>query len=289
MSKKIGYGKPLSANSNAKINLFLYVLGKRDDGYHNIYSLFAPIDLSDTITITPCDKTIIVCNKKYIPVDNKNIILQVDNILRKDYGITTNFHIELIKRIPVGAGLGGGSSNAATYLNLVLQSEGIDLPIEEKEKIMLQVGSDTLFFLYNKPALVAGRGEISSFINISSKCYVLIIYPNKHISTKNIYSSKDLLYSNKENLPFIDKNISYNEIKNIMKNDLEVPVFKMYPYIKEVIESINQKGNGVALMSGSGSTVFGLYDDENLLNEDYDFFSNRYKDFFIKKAKMIDF
>lgn len=289
MSKKIGYGKPLSANSNAKINLFLYVLGKRDDGYHNIYSLFAPIDLSDTITITPCDKTIIVCNKKYIPVDNKNIILQVDNILRKDYGITTNFHIELIKRIPVGAGLGGGSSNAATYLNLVLQSEGIDLPIEEKEKIMLQVGSDTLFFLYNKPALVAGRGEISSFINISSKCYVLIIYPNKHISTKNIYSSKDLLYSNKENLPFIDKNISYNEIKNIMKNDLEVPVFKMYPYIKEVIESINQKGNGVALMSGSGSTVFGLYDDENLLNEDYDFFSNRYKDFFIKKAKIIDF
>lgn len=289
MSKKIGYGKPLSANSNAKINLFLYVLGKRDDGYHNIYSLFAPIDLSDTITITPCDKTIIVCNKKYIPVDNKNIILQVDNILRKDYGITTNFHIELIKRIPVGAGLGGGSSNAATYLNLVLQSKGIDLPIEEKEKIMLQVGSDTLFFLYNKPALVAGRGEISSFINISSKCYVLIIYPNKHISTKNIYSSKDLLYSNKENLPFIDKNISYNEIKNIMKNDLEVPVFKMYPYIKEVIESINQKGNGVALMSGSGSTVFGLYDDENLLNEDYDFFSNRYKDFFIKKAKIIDF
>lgn len=289
MSKKIGYGKPLSANSNAKINLFLYVLGKRDDGYHNIYSLFAPIDLSDTITITPCDKTIIVCNKKYIPVDNKNIILQVDNILRKDYGITTNFHIELIKRIPVGAGLGGGSSNAATYLNLVLQSEGIDLPIEEKEKIMLQVGSDTLFFLYNKPALVAGRGEISSFINISSKCYVLIIYPNKHISTKNIYSSKDLLYSNKENLPFIDKNISYNEIKNIMKNDLEVPVFKMYPYIKEVIESINQKGNGVALMSGSGSTVFGLYDDENLLDEDYDFFSNRYKDFFIKKAKIIDF
>lgn len=289
MSKKIGYGKPLSANSNAKINLFLYVLGKRDDGYHNIYSLFAPIDLSDTITITPCDKTIIVCNKKYIPVDNKNIILQVDNILRKDYGITTNFHIELIKRIPVGAGLGGGSSNAATYLNLVLQSEGIDLPIEEKEKIMLQVGSDTLFFLYNKPALVAGRGEISSFINISSKCYVLIIYPNKHISTKNIYSSKDLLYSNKENLPFIDKNISYNEIKNIMKNDLEVPVFKMYPYIKEVIESINQKGNGVALMSGSGSTVFGLYDDENLLNEDYDFFSNKYKDFFIKKAKIIDF
>lgn len=289
MSKKIGYGKPLSANSNAKINLFLYVLGKRDDGYHNIYSLFAPIDLSDTITITPCDKTIIVCNKKYIPVDNKNIILQVDNILRKDYGITTNFHIELIKRIPVGAGLGGGSSNAATYLNLVLQSEGIDLPIKEKEKIMLQVGSDTLFFLYNKPALVAGRGEISSFINISSKCYVLIIYPNKHISTKNIYSSKDLLYSNKENLPFIDKNISYNEIKNIMKNDLEVPVFKMYPYIKEVIESINQKGNGVALMSGSGSTVFGLYDDENLLNEDYDFFSNRYKDFFIKKAKIIDF
>ena len=111
----------------------------------------------------------------------------------------------------------------------------------------------------------------------------------KSISTKNIYSRKDLLYSNKENLPFIDKNISYNEIKNIMKNDLEVPVFKMYPYIKEVIESINQKGNGVALMSGSGSTVFGLYDDENLINEDYDFFSNRYKDFFIKKAKIIDF
>ncbi len=289
MNKKIGYGTPLSANSNAKINLFLHVLGKRDDGYHNINSLFAPIDLSDTITITPCDKTIIVCNKKYIPIDNKNIILQVDNILKKDYGININFHIELIKRIPVGAGLGGGSSNAATYLKLVLQAVGIDLPIEEKEKIMLKVGSDTLFFLHNKPSLVVGRGEISSFINIISKCYVLIIYPNKHISTKNIYSSKDLLYTNKENLPFIDKNISYNEIKNIMKNDLEIPVFKMYPFIKEIIENINQKGNGTALMSGSGSTVFGLYNDENLMNKDYDFFSNKYRDYFIKKTKIINF
>lgn len=288
MSKKVGYGKSISAKSNAKINLFLYVTGKRNDGYHNIYSYFAPINLYDTITITPNIKTILSCNKKYIPLTDKNIILKVDKILRKDYGLTTNFHIQLIKRIPVGAGLGGGSSNAATYLNLANQTAGLNLSMKDKEHIMAQVGSDTIFFLHNKPAIVTGRGENIECNDYLEKHYLLLIYPNIFIPTKNIYSHSNLQYTNENDLPIVKSKLSYNDLTAIMKNDLENPVFSMYDEIKILVDNINENGNGKGLMSGSGATVYGLYKNIDLLNIDFEYFTNKYPSYFIKKAEIIN-
>lgn len=288
MSKKVGYGKSISAKSNAKINLFLYITGKRDDGYHNIYSYFAPINLYDTITITPNVKTILSCNKKFIPLTEKNIILKVDKILRDDYGLTTHFKIDLIKRIPIGAGLGGGSSNAATYLNLVTKAVGLNISMKEKENIMAQVGSDTIFFLHNKPAIVTGRGENIEIKDCLPKCYLLLIYPNIFIATKNIYSNNNLRYTDENKLPVIKSKLSYDDLTAIMSNDLENPVFSMYDEIKILVDNINENGNGKGLMSGSGATVYGLYKNIDLLNIDFEYFTNKYPRYFIKKAEIIN-
>ncbi len=287
MSKKIGYDMSLTAKSNAKINLFLHITGKRDDGFHNIYSLFVPINLHDTITITPNVSTMLLCNKSYIPTNQKNIILKVDKILREEYGLERCFRIDLVKRIPVGAGLGGGSSNGVAYLNLALQASGIELSMEEKEKIMARVGSDTVFFLHNKPAIVTGRGENLHFLDFLPNFYILIIYPNIFLSTKDVYSSSHLSFTDENNLPKINNNLTFNDIISFMKNDMEVSAFNMYPNIKEIVDNVNLKGNGKALMSGSGSTVFAIYESKDKRDIDFENFVREYPDYFIKKAELI--
>ena len=142
----------------AKVNLFLYVLGKRADGYHDIFTLFYPVSIYDTLSIQKSDKTTLTCSNKNIPEDDNNIIIKTHNILKEKYNLQDNFNITLEKNIPFGAGLGGGSSNAAYYLKAINEISGLCLNYEQMAEIMAEVGSDTVFFLKNIPQLAYGRG-----------------------------------------------------------------------------------------------------------------------------------
>lgn len=174
----------------AKVNLFLYVLGRRPDGYHDIFTLFYPVSIYDTLYVQKSDKTILTCSNKDIPEDDNNIIIKTHNILKEKYNLQDNFNIRLEKNIPFGAGLGGGSSNAAYYLKAVNEISGLCLSYEQMTEIMAMVGSDTVFFLKNIPQLASGRGIELSPAPLLPKLYFIIINPNIYVSTKEIYNSK---------------------------------------------------------------------------------------------------
>ncbi len=280
----------LSAKSYAKINLFLYITGKREDGYHDIYTLFLPIDIYDTVTIKRASHLEFRSNNSTLQLNDDNIIIKTDTILRNEYGLDINYDIYLDKHIPIGAGLGGGSSNSATYLKLVNEDSSLNLSDEQMISIMERVGSDTVFFLNPKPKLGYGRGEILESIDFKVELFLLIINPNIFISTKEVYGSKTLQLTDFKTIDSIKENCisSYSEILQLMYNDLERVVFPISSIISDIIEELNRYNiNSRALMSGSGSTIFSVYKSINERDEALSFISGKYPEFYIKEASVI--
>jgi len=280
----------LSSRSYAKINLFLYVTDKRLDGYHNIYTLFLPIDIYDTISISRSTSLSLKSNRSELLGDD-NIIIRTDRILRRDYGLTYNYDIDLIKTIPIGAGLGGGSSNAATYLKLVNEEASLNLSIRSMELIMLELGSDTVYFLDPKPKIAYGRGELLSTINLNVALYLLIINPNIEISTKSIYNSSMLLLTDLKSIYTISENEvidKFDNILNLMHNDLEHVAVSIYPEISDIIDSLNSyDSHSKSIMTGSGSTVFSIYDSETKRDNALNYIKGIYPNYYIQSASII--
>ena len=280
----------LSAKSYAKINLFLYITGKREDGYHDIYTLFLPIDIHDTLTISRASNLEFRSNNGTLQLNDDNIIIKTDTILRNEYGLDISYSIYLDKHIPIGAGLGGGSSNAATYLKLVNEDSSLNLSDEQMISIMERVGSDTVFFLDPKPKLGYGRGEILESIDMKVELFLLIVNPNIFISTKEVYGSKILQLTDFKTIDSIKENCisSYSEILQLMHNDLERVVFPVNSTVGDIIEELNgYTVNSRALMSGSGSTIFSVYKSINERDEALSFISGKYPEFYIKEASVI--
>ncbi len=280
----------LSAKSYAKINLFLYIIGKREDGYHDIYTLFLPIDIHDILTIERADKLEFRSSNSTLQLNDDNIIIKTDMILRNEYGLDVNYSIHLDKHIPIGAGLGGGSSNAATYLKLVNNDSSLNLSDEQMVSIMARVGSDTVFFLDPKPKLGYARGEVLEGIDINVELFLLIINPNIFISTKEVYSSSTLQLTDFKTIDSIRESriSSYREIMQLMHNDLERVVLETNSIIKDIIEELNSYDiNSKALMSGSGSTIFSVYSSKESRDKAVTYISNIYPDFYIKETSVI--
>lgn len=278
----------LKGKAWAKINLFLRVLRKRADGFHDIQTFFIPITLFDEITISPAGETLLFCNKPDIPTDHNNIILKTDHILRQKYGLHDNYEILLEKNIPQGAGLGGGSSDAACYLRLVNEASKLGLNYDKMVDIMAQVGSDTAFFINPKPALGSGRGEILQTVDKLPQMFFIIINPNIHISTKKVYENKNLVLTDVEVSFNLKKEITFYDVVNMMKNDLEGPVFALDFRIQKLSEDLKAETCGNVLMSGSGSSMFVVYDDARLRNEDYEMLKMKYTDYFIYNAEILE-
>lgn len=272
----------------AKVNLFLHITGKRPDNYHDLYTLFYPISLCDTLTIEKSSNTSLTCSNSDIPVDDSNIVLKTHNILKSKYNFTDNYKIHLEKNIPFGAGLGGGSSNAAKYLLAVNKLSGLNLNYEDMKSIMAQVGSDTVFFLHNEPMTASGRGEILEKAPVLPPLYFIIINPNIFVSTKEIYSSPYLTYSKINQADKLKKIYTFEELKSIMVNDMENVVFKLHSEVAEIVDFLNSCTNGKALMSGSGSTVFAVYDNEIERDNVFIKVKDKYKSYFIKKAAVFN-
>lgn len=246
--------------SPAKINIGLNIISKREDGYHNIETIFYPIKLFDRIQFYESNSFLIECSDPSIPVDERNLIYKARNILSNAVGKTLNVKVKLEKNIPSFAGLGGGSSNAA--ITLIALNEIFELKLNEKDLLELasKIGSDVPFFILNKPAFAEGRGEILFPLPELKLDYkILLVIPDVKIST--IWAYSNFKHSIKKiDLKLIRTKIDFEKYKELITNDFEEIVFPSFPIVKNIKDEILSSGSLFALLSGSGSAIYGFFE-----------------------------
>lgn len=259
----------LQLESSAKVNLRLEILKKREDGYHELRTILQKINLSDTLHFSLSKRRAISIstNHPHLPVGKKNLVYRaVRSILeRSDY--KGGVHIKIEKRIPLGAGLGGGSSNAAASLMALNQLLNMNLPKKALMAMGLEIGADVPFFFLEGAAIAFGIGERLRRIELPSLWYVLI-YPNFEVSTswtyRNFILTKRQFHFSLHQFGKTPEMISRN-----LWNDLEQVVSKKYPQIEEMKNILLSAGAEGALMTGSGPTVFGIFSEEGGAREGY--------------------
>ena len=259
-------------NAPAKVNLCLNVTGKREDGYHDIETIFERISLCDKIEITlHPEKTTITCDKKEIPTDRDSLLGKTVALFKeKINNPDIHYNIELEKRIPIAAGLGGGSSDAASLLNGMNELSGQLLTNKELMEVGAVLGADIPFFLSgNSFACATGRGDIIRKINTEAKLWHILVKPEFGIQTKDVYEKTSCLSLTKGY--GVDKMMTaflggkYKEnLKDICCNDLQYIVLQEFPIVGTIISELEKNGAEIALLSGSGPTVFGLFDEMNI-------------------------
>lgn len=245
----------------AKINIGLNILSKRPDGYHNLSTLFYPIeDLFDILTFRPVDRFDFTCNDMSIPQDDKNIVVKAKQLLEVASGKSINCKITLEKRIPSQAGLGGGSSDAAAALISLNEMFNLKLKDDQLIHLAFQLGSDVPFFIKVKPAIGTSRGEILEYVDLEINEPIVVVNPMINISTKEAF--QNIIPANVQiNFKTLinDGKLNYEEAHNSVKNDFECYVFEKYPEISRIKESLYNNGALFASLSGSGSTVYGIF------------------------------
>lgn len=254
--------KYIEIKSPAKINIGLDIVSKRADGYHNLQTIFYPLyELYDIIKIERSHEFSFTSSKKELNDDN-NLIVKAKNLLEKKFSRKLPVNIHLEKNIPVGAGLGGGSSNAASVLLALNDMFNLGMKKDILIRYALELGSDVPFFIKAKPAIGESRGEILTEVKLNITKPFLIVNPGIHISTKEAFAN---IKPKESKIDF--KAINENDLNNIslfnklFKNDFEKYVFKTYPEISDIKKIMTDNGALFSLMSGSGSTVYGIFDD----------------------------
>jgi 4-diphosphocytidyl-2-C-methyl-D-erythritol kinase len=260
---------PLEIAAPAKINLYLRVVARRPDGYHEIESLLCPVGLYDRLTLSPGNDITVRCDAAHVPSDATNLAhraaTQFFNTLVETgrRPSVPGVHIDLRKQIPVGAGLGGGSSDAAAVLQGLNQLYGAPFDGDRLRAMALSLGADCPFFISPCPAVATGIGEKLQPVENLPKYRAIIIYPGLHISTAEVYKRLNLRLTKHQ------KKINYShftgpdcDVRRYLFNDLEAVTQNAHAEIKAAKSLLNQNGALGALMSGSGSSVFGLFSTE---------------------------
>ena len=250
----------ITVDSPAKINLGLNVIKKRDDGYHNLETIFIPLLLSDKITFSKSNEFSFRTDSDLLNQLNDNLIIKAIRLLEDftDRKFVQDIFVEKI--IPIGGGLGGGSSNAATTLKTINKLFNLGLSYQELSKFAIELGSDVPYFLNPVPSYAESRGELLYPLNIEIPYPILIINPRINIDTawafKKIKPSKpikNLREIFQQGLP------DFNTLKTNIKNDFEEVVFREYPELKQTKDELYNQGAEYALMSGTGSTIYGIF------------------------------
>jgi 4-diphosphocytidyl-2-C-methyl-D-erythritol kinase len=251
----------------AKINWFLNVLGKRDDGFHELCTTFQTVSLHDDLTFTESDELILTCDDASIPTDESNLIMRAAIELKEKFSVETGAKIHLEKRIPSPGGLGGGSSDAAIALTGLAKLWNLEITTEEICEIGAKLGSDVPFFFYGGTATGIGRGtEIIPIEDIEEK-YLLIVTANIAVSTADAFGKLNAPRLTNSSSKSIFKfcrdeahKLTHEQTNPI--NDFEKTIFEIHPEIRRVKEKLLETGAKSALMSGSGASVFGIFEKE---------------------------
>jgi 4-diphosphocytidyl-2-C-methyl-D-erythritol kinase len=261
---------------NAKINLGLRILHKRHDGYHELQTIFYPIKgISDVLEIVRNQEhdTIedIIFSASGLTISGsleQNLCIKAYYLLKKDFPKLPKIKMHLHKVIPMGAGLGGGSSDGAATLMLLNNKFDLGINRDQLVKYALQLGSDCPFFILNEPCFAKGRGECLMPVNISLEEYkIIIVHPGIHVSTaeafRTLNRSTDYMYEGDDLKDIINKPIT--QWKNHLINDFQYPVIQAFPEIARIIENLYDHGALYASLSGSGSAVYGIFDKTSIL------------------------
>ena len=258
---------------NSKINIGLNIIGKRNDGYHNIETVFYPIAVKDALEIIESpthDETDIIFTSSGNLISgntDENLCVKAYRLLKKDFPEIPSVKMHLHKNIPMGAGLGGGSSDGAAVLLLLNKKFNLNISEEKLIQYALMLGSDCPFFLNNKPCFAEGRGEILKEIPLDLSDYKkMIVHPGIHVNTAEAFAH--LAPGDYSPAGTLEKAIQKDitEWKTSIKNDFEKPVFKKYPEIENIKLIMYENGALYSAMSGSGSSVFGVFPHDTNIN-----------------------
>lgn len=258
----------IKVKSGAKINLGLRILSKRKDGFHNLSTIFYPIDfLYDELEFVKSNRTEINCNNQELESEN-NLILKAISILENSLELSLPTQININKNIPLGAGLGGGSSNAAYTLTSLNKLYQLNLSDKQLMEYALLLGSDVPFFIKFVPSLGEGRGDILTPLELRISENILLVNPKIHISTKELFEKvepgKIGIHPNEF---IIDGKLQYNFCKNNLENDFEKVVYKLFPEILKIKEMMYEYGAYFSQLTGTGSTVYGIFKSEKEIQE----------------------
>lgn len=267
--------KTLTRNAYAKVNLALDVLRRREDGYHDVCMIMQNLSLYDTLTFTmeEADALAITlsCDKEFVPCDERNLIYKAIVLMGETYHLTGHIHVELVKRIPVEAGMAGGSTDCATAFHAMRELYGLDVSDQELMKLGVKLGADVPYCIMAKTALSEGIGEVLTEVAPLPDCYVVVAKPTISVSTKMVYEN---LHANElQHHPDVAgmiealKQGDLSGVASRMENVLETVTTKLYPQIEEIKQTMKESGAENAIMSGSGPTVFGLYREKAIAEQ----------------------
>ena len=250
----------------AKINLGLRIIRRREDGYHEIETVFYPVNLFDTIELTTEGREILIeSSDPRLSIDQSNLCWKAADTLRRETNAAHGVKIRIDKRIPVGAGLGGGSSDAAFVLRELPKIWNLSISNERLREIAASLGSDVSYFLRAGAAFATGRGEVLEYFDLSLPYWIVVIFPNVPVATRWAYEHVTPIEDRKhEDLKrLLVENIKQPTVwKDRLKNDFEELVLRTHEAVRQTKDALYEAGADFALMSGSGSAVFGLFGNE---------------------------
>lgn len=271
-----------------KINLGLDVCFRRDDGYHELAMIMLPITFYDELIIDKALYPRFSSNKSYVQSNPDNTITKAIAYLREKYQFKENFDIRLNKHIPTRAGLAGGSSDGAMCILAVNELLDLRMSDEELKEAAMAVGSDVYFCLLGKPAVVRGTGDIVEPFDFKLDPWILLVKPKVGVSTKKSFETLDLKRCDHPDIAAIRNDIINDDYQGMITkiaNSLEEPSFRLVPQIKTIKDELLTLGLDAALMSGSGSTVFGLSNDEKIIDQSQKIMAK--KGYFVRKVKVV--
>lgn len=275
--------------ANAKINLCLDVVGKREsDGYHELKMIMVPIDFYDVLEMLPAKETTLSLNRSYLPINDKNTIIKAINVMKAKYGFDTNFACILQKHIPTRAGLAGGSADAAAAIRMINNMLALHMSTPEMIEVGKEVGSDVPFCLINQPAYVEGTGEKIEPFYCHPDFELLLVKPRKGISTKEAFEIVDQGNDVHPDCMAMKEALITNDYEGIVKNlgnSLEPASLQLVDEIRIIKQQLSEHGFDGVLMSGSGSTVFGITKDSALLEKAMN--DMKAQGHFVRKTKIL--
>lgn len=252
----------------AKINLSLDVLHKRGDGYHDVEMIMTTIDLADRVKLYAIeqDRVEVSLESRYVPSDERNLAYKAATAFKQKYGIATGVHINIEKVIPVSAGLGGGSADAAAVLRGLNRLWSLGIPLEELAELGASIGTDVPFCVYGNTAIATGRGEKIEPLTSPPACWVVLAKPDIGVSTRTIFqriNPEMLKHPNTKEIIHALSNKDFNRMCSNIGNVLEEVTLKLYPEVQHIKEIMKQSGAPGVLMSGSGPTVYSLAESQS--------------------------